>query len=105
MTFDIVPDDKDAKYYYDIISKARISEINIATLKTEIEEGSAKMAELTGTPYEEVLEQILSKGDQLNILSNSGCSPAEEFFTTATSTNNSKQDNTKPTTSSMLSVE
>lgn len=34
-----------------------------------------------------------------------GCSPAEEFFTTAASTNNSKQHNTKPTTSSMLSVE
>ena len=80
VTFDIVPDDKDAKYYYDIISKARISEINIATLKTEIEEGSAKMAELTGTPYEEVLEQMLSKGDQLNILSNAGYRPETDFY-------------------------
>ncbi|MBR5818791.1 MAG: hypothetical protein IKY50_02160 [Alistipes sp.] len=80
VTFDIVPDDKEAKYYYDIISKARISEINIAALKNEIEEGSAKMAELTGTPYEEVLDQMLSKGDQLNILSNAGYRPETDFY-------------------------
>ena len=79
VTFDIVPDDKEAKYYYDIISKARISEINIAALKNEIEQGSAKMAELTGTRYEEVLEQMLSKGDQLNILSNAGYRPETDF--------------------------
>jgi hypothetical protein len=80
VTFDIVPEDKEAKYYYDIISKARISEINIAALKNEIEEGSAKMAELTGTPYEEVLEQMLSKGDQFDILSNAGYRPETDFY-------------------------
>ena len=80
VTFDIVPEDKEAKYYYDIISKARIGEVNIKTLKREIEEGSAKMAELTGTPYEEVLEQMLSKGDQLNILSNAGYRPETDFY-------------------------
>lgn len=80
VTFDIVPEDKEAKYYYDIISKARIGEVNIKTLKREIEEGSAKMAELTGTPYEEVLEQMLSKGDNLNILSNSGYRPETDFY-------------------------
>jgi hypothetical protein len=80
VTFDIVPEDKDAKYYFDIISKARIAEIDINTLKAEIEAGSAKMAELTGTPYDEVLEQMLSKGDQLNVLSNAGYRPETDFY-------------------------
>lgn len=80
VTFDIIPEDKEALYYYDIISKARIGEIDIDTLKTEIEEGSAKMAELTGTPYDEVLAQMLSKGDQLNVLSNAGYRPETEFY-------------------------
>ena len=80
VTFDIVPEDKEAKYYYDIISKARISEIDINTLKDEIEAGSAKMAELTGTPYDEVLEQMLSKGDQLSVLSNAGYRPETDFY-------------------------
>lgn len=80
VTFDIIPEDKEALYYYDIISKARIGEIDIDTLKTEIEAGSAKMSELTGTPYDEVLAQMLSKGDQLNVLSNAGYRPETEFY-------------------------
>ena len=80
VTFDIIPEDKEALYYYDIISKARIGEIDIDTLKSEIEEGSAKMAELTGTPYDEVLAQMLSKGDQKDILSNAGYRPETDFY-------------------------
>lgn len=80
VTFDVVPSDKDRLYYYDIISKGRIGEVNIVSLKREIEEGSAKMAELTGTPYEEVLATMLTKGDKLDILSNAGYRPETDFY-------------------------
>ena len=80
VTFDIVPEDKDALYYYDIISKARVVELDVATIKKEIEEGSAKMAELTGTPYDEVLATMLSKGDKLDVLSNAGYRPDTDFY-------------------------
>ena len=45
VTFDIVPADKDRLYYYEIISKARISEIDVTTLKAEIIEGVEKLVE------------------------------------------------------------
>lgn len=80
VTFDIVPEDKEAKYYYDIISKARISEVDINTVKAEIEAGAAKMAELTGSTYDEVLDKMLMKGDKLNILSNAGYRPDTDFY-------------------------
>ena len=80
VTFDIVPEDKEAKYYYDIISKARIDEINLKLIKAEIEAGAAKMAELTGSTFEEVLNTMLLQGDKLNILSNAGYRPDTDFY-------------------------
>lgn len=80
VTFDVVPSDKDRRYYYDIISKARIGEVDMVSLKKEIEESSEKMAQLTGTPYEEVLATMLAQGDKLDILSNAGYRPETDFY-------------------------
>ena len=80
VTFDVVPSDKDRRYYYDIISKARIGEVDMESLKREIEESSVKLSQLTGTPYEEVLATMLSQGDKRNILSNAGYRPETDFY-------------------------
>ena len=80
VTFDIVPADKDRLYYYEIISKARISEIDVTTLKAEIIEGVEKLAQFTGSSYEEVLASTLKSGDQLNVLSNAGYRPDCDFY-------------------------
>lgn len=80
VTFDIVPEDKEAKYYYDIISKARIDEVKLELLKADIEAGAAKMAELTGSTFDEVLNTMLTQGDKLNILSNAGYRPDTDFY-------------------------
>lgn len=79
VTFDIMPEDKDALYYYDIISKARLSEVDVVTIKEEIIEGVNRMAELTGSSYDEVLAQVLSKGDMMDVCSNAGYRPETEF--------------------------
>lgn len=80
VTFDIKPSDKTRLYYYDIISKARISEVNLTTLKNELIEGAKKLSEFTGTPYDEVIASMLSKGDMLDILSNAGYRPECDFY-------------------------
>lgn len=72
VTFDIRPANQTAPYYYDIVSKTRLSQVDVATIRKEIYEGAQKMSEMTGTPVEEVVDSFLSTGDQLDILSNAG---------------------------------
>lgn len=80
VTFDIKPSDKTRLYYYDIISKERFAEVDINTLKKEVEEGAEKLSELTGTPYNEVIASMLTIGDKLNVLSNAGYRPECDFY-------------------------
>lgn len=79
VSFDILPKDKGALYYYDIISKARVSTLDIATIKAEIEEGARGMSQMTGTPYEEVLASMLTAGDKLDEYSYAGYRPETEY--------------------------
>lgn len=79
VSFDILPEDKSALYYYDIISKARVSTLDIDTIKAEVEEGARGMSEMTGTPYEEVLASFLSSGDKLDEYSYTGYRPETEY--------------------------
>ena len=80
VTFDIKPSDKTRRYYYDVISKERFAEVDINTLKKEVEEGAEKLSELTGTPYNEVIASMLTIGDKLNVLSNAGYRPECDFY-------------------------
>lgn len=79
VTFDIRPTKKQARYYYDIVSTARLSEIDPKQVKAEIVESAQRVAEMTGASLDEVLEQMLSMGDSLNICSNAGYRPSTEF--------------------------
>lgn len=79
VSFDIVPKDKSALYYFDIISKARVSTLDVNAIKAEVEEGARGMSEMTGTPYEEVLASILSSGDRLDEYSYAGYRPETEY--------------------------
>ncbi|MBR2378146.1 MAG: hypothetical protein IKA91_01750 [Bacteroidaceae bacterium] len=80
VTFDIKPSDKTRRYYYDVISKERFAEVDINTLKNEVEEGAEKLSELTGTPYNEIIASMLTNGDKLNVLSNAGYRPECDFY-------------------------
>lgn len=79
VSFDILPADKEALYYFDIISKARVATLDVATIKAEIEEGARGMAQMTGTPYEEVLASMLTAGDKLDEYSYAGYRPETEY--------------------------
>ena len=79
VSFDIVPADKERLYYYDIISKGRLSEADAATIKEEIITGAQKLADLTGSSFDEVLATMLSSGDKLDICSNAGYRPETDF--------------------------
>ena len=79
VTFDILPEHKEDLYYYDIISKGRLSEVSISSLKAEIIAGAEKMAELTGSSFDEVLATMLTSGDKLDICSNAGYRPETDF--------------------------
>lgn len=80
VTFDIRPKREDVTYYYDIISKERWEQSDLATMQAEISESIQKLAELTSTSFEEVLAGILFQGDMLNGYSGSGFRPNTEFY-------------------------
>lgn len=79
VTFDVVPDDKNAIYYYDIISKQRLSEVDINTVKAELMEVAEMKAEMYGTAVQDELAQLLYVGDRLDVLSNAGYRPEVDF--------------------------
>ncbi|MBO7317993.1 MAG: hypothetical protein J6U43_04650, partial [Bacteroidales bacterium] len=79
VVFDIIPADKSKMYYYNITSKARVSEIDIKAIKKEKLEAAEKAATLYGTTPEEELAQMLMTGDLLNFTSADGYRPEYEF--------------------------
>ena len=72
VVYSIYPDDKEAYYYSDVMSKARWESADLDQIKAEYDESLRNFANLTGATYEEVLEQMLFKGDSEELLSNAG---------------------------------
>ncbi len=72
VTFDITPAKESAPYYFDVISKARLSEVDVDALKVEINTSAEKLAAFTGSTKEEVLASLLTVGEKLNITSDAG---------------------------------
>ena len=72
VVYSIYPDDKEAYYYSDVMSKARWESADLDQVKAEYDESLRNFANLTGATYEEVLEQMLFKGDSEELLSNAG---------------------------------
>ena len=79
VVYSIYPDDKDAYYYCDVMSKARWQSADIKTIKAEFDESLRNFAQMTGATYEEVLEQMLFKGDTVDFLSNAGYRGQTDF--------------------------
>lgn len=72
VVYSIYPDDKEAYYYLDVMSKARWESADLDQIKAEYDESLRNFANMTGATYEEVLEQMLFKGDNEELLSNAG---------------------------------
>ena len=77
--YSIYPEDKDAYFYCDVMSKARWQSANINDIKAEFDEALRNYAQMTEATYEEVCEQMLFKGDQENFLSNAGYRENTDF--------------------------
>lgn len=77
--YSVYPHDKEALYYCDVMSKARWESTDIATLKTEIDDSIMSFADMTGATYQEVLEQMMLKGDTVDFVSNSGYRGETDF--------------------------
>lgn len=72
VVYSIYPDDKEAYYYSDVMSKSRWESADLDQIKAEYDESLRNFANMTGASYEEVLEQMLFKGDSEELLSNAG---------------------------------
>ena len=79
VVYSIYPDNKDAYYYCDVMSKARFESANIDEVKAEFDTALRNYANMTGSTYEEVCEQMLFKGDQENFISNAGYRENTDF--------------------------
>lgn len=79
VVYSIYPDDKEAYYYSDVMSKARWESADIKAIKAEFDESLRNFADMTGATYEEVLEQMLFKGDTVDFLSNAGYRGETDF--------------------------
>ncbi|MBO7278238.1 MAG: fibronectin type III domain-containing protein [Bacteroidales bacterium] len=77
--FDIVPDLKEKTYYYDLYSTARWNETTLAEIQAEIDASMHTFADMMDMTYEEVIEMMLSSGDQFNIYSGAGFRGNTEF--------------------------
>ena len=77
--YSIYPDDKDAYFYCDVMSKARFETADLDQVKAEFDEALRNYAQMTEASYEEVCEQMLFKGDEVDFLSNAGYRENTEF--------------------------
>ena len=77
--YSIYPQDKDAYFYCDVMSKARWESADINEVKAEFDAALRNYAQMTESSYEEVCEQMLFKGDQENFLSNAGYRENTDF--------------------------
>ena len=77
--YSIYPEDKDAYFYCDVMSKARFETANLDEVKAEFDTALRNYAQMTESTYEEVCEQMLFKGDQVEFLSNAGYRENTDF--------------------------
>ncbi len=77
--YSIYPEDKDAYFYCDVMSKARFESADLNDVKAEFDEALRNYAQMTESTYAEVCEQMLFKGDQENFLSNAGYRENTDF--------------------------
>ena len=77
--YSIYPEDKDAYFYCDVMSKARFETADLDQVKAEFDTALRNYAQMTEASYEEVCEQMLFKGDQVDFLSNAGYRENTDF--------------------------
>ena len=77
--YSIYPEDKDAYFYCDVMSKARFETADLNVVKAEFDAALRNYANMAGATYEEVCEQMLFKGDQENFISNAGYRENTDF--------------------------
>ena len=77
--YSIYPDNKDAYFYCDVMSKARFETADLNVVKAEFDAALRNYANMAGATYEEVCEQMLFKGDQENFISNAGYRENTDF--------------------------
>ena len=77
--YSIYPEDKDAYFYCDVMSKARFETADLDAVKAEFDNALRNYAQMTESSYDEVCEQMLFKGDQENFLSNAGYRENTDF--------------------------
>ena len=77
--YSIYPEDKDAYFYCDVISKARFESADLNNIKAEFDQALRNYAQMTEASYDEVCEQMLFKGDQEDFLSNAGYRENTDF--------------------------
>lgn len=79
VVYSIYPEDKEAYFYCDVMSKARYQTADLSEVKAEFESALRNYAQMTESSYEEVCEQMLFKGDQENFFSNAGYRENTDF--------------------------
>ena len=89
--YSIYPEDKDAYFYCDVMSKARYQTVDLEQVKAEFDSALRNYAQMTEASYEEVCEQMLFKGDEENFLSNAGYRENTDFVIYAFYWNESKE--------------
>lgn len=72
VVYSIYPNDKEAYFYSDVMSKARWESADLPAIKAEFYESLMNFADMTGATYEEVVDQMLFKGDVEDFVSNAG---------------------------------
>ena len=72
VVYSIYPEDKEAYYYCDVMSKARWESANLNEVKAEFNTALRNYAQMIDATYEEVCEQMLFKGDIIDFISNAG---------------------------------
>ena len=77
--YSIYPEDKDAYFYCDVMSKARYETADLNEVKAEFNTALRNYAQMTEASYEEVCEQMLFKGDQKDFVSNAGYRENTDF--------------------------
>ena len=79
VVYSIYPENKDAYFYCDVMSKARFETADLNAVKAEFDTALRNYANMAGATYEEVCEQMLFKGDQENFISNAGYRENTDF--------------------------
>ena len=77
--YSIRPDNKEAHYYCDVMSKARWESADINDVKAEYDKALRDYASWTEATYEEVCEQMLFKGDTEEFISDAGYRADTDF--------------------------